>query len=273
MRLQAACNLSFECASETPVVMMLRARSRGAPQRIIDERLRFGRDIVIREYIDSFGNVCERFVAPRGELTVQTEVVAEVPTHVTVRGDAARTPVANLPDAALQYTLPSRYCPSDRLAELAREITCGREPGYGEVAAIRDFVHGRLDYRYGVSGPHTDALETLTQGAGVCRDFTHVAIALCRAIDIPARMTVGYLHGLTPMDLHAWFEAFIGGQWYTFDACEDTLLGGRIVVAYGRDAADVAFVTDYGSLRLVRMEVSVHESVAELAPARLRAVG
>ena len=123
--------------------------------------------------------------------------------------------------------------------------------------AIRAWIHANLEYRYGVSDAATDALDTLARGAGVCRDFAHVGIGLCRALQIPARMVVGYLYRLDPMDMHAWFEAFVGGRWYTFDATQDAPRGGRIVVAYGRDAADVAFLSNYGEMATERLTVQV----------------
>ena len=123
--------------------------------------------------------------------------------------------------------------------------------------AIRHWIHSNLVYQYGVSDATTDALDTLAHGAGVCRDFSHVGVAFTRALKIPARMVVGYLHTLDPMDMHAWFEAFIDGRWYTFDATQAQPLGGRIVVAYGRDAADVAFVSNYGPLEMGEMRGTV----------------
>ena len=145
----------------------------------------------------------------------------------------------------------SRTCPTTRCssccraatarptawAERAAEITKGHAAGYAQVEAIRAWIHEHIEYRYGVSNEHTDALGTLDDEAGVCRDFSHVGIALCRSLHIPARMVVGYLHRLEPMDLHAWFEAYVGNRWYTFDATQPEPRGGRIVMAYGRDAA------------------------------------
>jgi len=273
MRLRASCTLEFESERESPIVLMLRARP-GAAQRLIEEKLEVGANLPVTSFTDLFGNVCDRFVAPRGPLAIRSEITAEVSPGVAVEHSAARTPIAKMPHTALHFTLPSRYCPSDKLQKLALEVTRGATPGYGEVRAVRDHVHARLAYRYGVSNGSTDALETLEMGAGVCRDFAHVAIALCRSIDIPARMVAGYLHRRDPMDLHAWFEAYVGGRWYTFDATEDELRGGRLVLAYGRDAADVAFMTDYGALTLRRMEVEVQERVASSeGRAPLRATG
>jgi transglutaminase-like putative cysteine protease len=170
---------------------------------------------------------------------------------------AGRTIARLKGDEALLFLLPSRYCPSDKMAGRAEQIVAGYAPGYAQVEAIRAWIHQNICYVYGVSDPTTDALDTLDRGAGVCRDYSHVGIALCRSLRIPARMVVGYLYGLDPMDLHAWFEAFVGGRWYTFDATQAQPRGGRIIVAYGRDAADVAFISNYGELLVPALRVWV----------------
>ena len=273
MRLHASCELRFESQRETPVVIMLRSRA-DADQHVILERLKVQPALPSTEFNDVLGNRCDRFVAPRGELLIQSDIVAEVTAHGAKEASASRTVFSKLPAEALHYTLPSRYCPADKVQSLAREITRGCRPGYHEVQTIRDYVHEQLTYRYGVSDGSTDALDTLKSGAGVCRDFAHVAITLCRSIDIPARMVTGYLHGREPMDLHAWFEAHVGRGWYPFDATETELRGGRIVLAQGRDAADVAFATDYGALALRSMQVAVRETLADReSRTSLRAVG
>jgi transglutaminase-like putative cysteine protease len=164
----------------------------------------------------------------------------------------------------LQYLLPSRYCPADRMEHKAREIVGKSPAGYAQVEAIRAWIREHIEYRYGVSDASTDALQTLEAGAGVCRDFSHIGISLCRGLRIPARMVVGFLHGLDPMDMHAWFEAFVGGRWYTFDATQPEARGGRIVVAYGRDAAEVALFNEYGPVTMKKMTVQVTEASSEL---------
>lgn len=254
MLLSAGCELTLKVHTDTPLVAMLRPR-RG--QQVLHESFILSRPLPVTQFTDSFGNICQRITAPQGALNIRSTMRVEAQDQIRVEPSAARVPVARLPDQTLEYTKASRYCPSDKLGKLAAQIVPSRATGYEQVQAIRDYVHQRVEYRYGVSDWTTDAEQTLNQGAGVCRDFAHVAIALCRAVDIPARMVAGYLHGLTPMDLHAWFEAYVGDRWYTFDAAEDELLGGRVVLAHGRDAADVAFLTGYGSLQLQRMKVWV----------------
>ena len=261
MRLEASCELTFESHDEnTPVVLMLRTQS-SESQRVVHDALSITPTLQTRQYRDMLGNSCDGLVAPAGELVVRSEIVANVDPHVMVDVAARRTPFARLPAEALHYTLASRYCPADKLQQLAGEVTRGCQTGYPEVQAICDYVRGHLKYQYGVSDGSTDALDTLQERAGVCRDFAHVAIALCRSIDIPARMVAGYLHGREPMDMHAWFEAHLGDRWYTFDPSEPQLRGGRIVLAHGRDAADIAFVTSYGNLTLRSMAVSVREQL------------
>ena len=142
----------------------------------------------------------------------------------------------------------------------AVEITKDALPGYPQVEAIRSWIEREIRYEYGTSSAVTSAVDTIYSRTGVCRDFAHLGIALCRSLDIPARMVVGYLHGLDPMDQHAWFEAYVGGRWFTFDATQHEPRGNRVTIAYGRDAADVAFVTQFGPVELEEMFVFVRES-------------
>lgn len=267
VRLKACCDLEVIASEDCPTVAMLRPSS-GLAQWLACASYFFEPRVPSTEYIDAFGNLCQRFVVPKGRMRIRVDVVVDTESSVAVDPDAPRTPVRELPDAVLQFLLQSRYCPSDKMEERAKALVAGVEPGYAQVEAIRGWIHDNLAYRYGVSDQTTDALDTLADGAGVCRDFAHVGIALCRALQIPARMVVGYLHELDPMDMHAWFEAFVGGRWYTFDATQKTPRGGRIVVAYGRDAADVAFLSNYGSLTTERLKVTVTKHHVE-APPRL----
>lgn len=258
MKLIAHCTLMLSAAADCPVVVMLRPRG-GNAQWLISEHLELLPWVPSTEYIDSYGNLCQRLVVPQGQMRISTKVLMQTDAQIAVDFSAMRMPIDQLPDEVLLYLLQSRYCPSDKMAERAQFIVGLAQPGYAQVDSICHWIHHNLAYCYGVSGGSTDALDTLAQGAGVCRDFAHVGIALCRSLGIAARIVVGYLHELQPMDLHAWFEAFIGGRWYTFDATQPSPRGGRIVLAYGRDAADVAFLSDYGPLplTLTKMQVSV----------------
>ena len=265
MKLKAACTLNVTARSDSPLVAMLRPRS-GQAQWIISDRYELQPWVPTTEFMDSYGNLCQRLVVPQGKMRIAVEVTMEVDAQIDVAPEAPFTPITALPDSVLLYLLQSRYCPSDKMAEKAMAVVGNARPGYAQVEKICAWIHGNLLYQYGVSSSSTDALDTLAQGAGVCRDFAHVGIALCRSLQIPARMVVGYLHGLEPMDLHAWFEAFVGGRWYTFDATQATPRGGRIVLAYGHDAADVAFISAYGAQALqideMRVEVTTLDEIS-----------
>ena len=261
MKLHVGSDIVVHAASDCPIVAMLRPAS-GQAQWLSHETYVFAPWVPTTERVDVYGNLCQRMTVPQGEMRLRVEATVETESDLAVAPGAPYTPVGALPDSTLMYLLPSRYCPSDRLTPKAWEIVAGASPGYDQVEAIRAWIQADLAYRYGASDQSTDAMATLAAGAGVCRDFAHVGISLCRAIYIPARMVVGYLLGLDPMDLHAWFEAYVGGRWYTFDATQSTPKGGRVVLAYGRDAADVAFISNYGPLETIAMQVWV-----ELAPA------
>lgn len=256
MLLHTRSRIAVECPHACPVVAMLRPRS-GAAQWVVSERYAITPSVRPREYEDAFGNACQRFIVAPGRTTLDVQAHVEVDNTLAVAPEAGYTPIDLLPDDVLVYLLQSRYCPSDKLEDKAREIVQGVAPGYAQVEAIRRWTHENHAYRYGVSHESTDALETMQAKAGVCRDFAHIGVALCRSLRIPARMVVGYLYQLDPMDLHAWFEAFVGGRWYTFDATQTTPRGGRVVMAYGRDAADVAFLSNYADMQVVDMQVSV----------------
>ncbi len=261
MRLIAGCELTVEATEDCAVVAMLRPRS-GEAQWLVSEAYAFHPDVRPTEFVDAFGNLCQRFTVPGGRMRIRTELEVDTERDLALAPWVAPSSAALLPDQALQYLLPSRYCPSDRTFAQAQTIVDTAGPRSGQVGAIVAWIRAHIAYRYGVSDASTDALGTMEAGAGVCRDYAHVGITLCRSLRIPARMVVGYLHGLEPMDLHAWFEAFLDGRWYTFDPTQSAPRGGRIVVAYGRDAADVAFLTSYGWLQTVEMQVWVGERTA-----------
>jgi transglutaminase-like putative cysteine protease len=256
MRLRAGCEIKMSAEQPVPLVAMLRPRS-GEAQWVSSEKYELEPFTQVIEYVDVFGNLCQRMIAPAKHFTIRTEAVVEACDDITLNRAGPPTPPAQLPDYALQFLLPSRYCPSDKLEKLAKEVTLREKPGYDQVEAIRAWIHENIEYKYGVSNASTDAQETLEKRAGVCRDFSHIGMSLCRALHIPARQVVGYLYKLDPMDLHAWFEAFVDGRWYTFDATQKEPRGGRIAVAYGRDAADVALITELGDLKTDEMKVWV----------------
>jgi len=235
---------------------MLRPRS-GEGQWVLSERYTIVPETPLAAFIDAYGNLCQRLVVPAGRTSISVQATVETSDGIDVDLTMPRTPIQFVPDWATQFLLPSRYCPSDLLFAQAIEITRGALPGYPQVEAIRSWIERSITYEYGTSSMSTSAIETMQARAGVCRDFAHLGIALCRSIDIPARMVVGYLHELQPMDQHAWFEAFVGGRWFTFDATQPVPRGNRVTVAYGRDAADVALVTQFGPMELQAMSVYV----------------
>ncbi len=256
MQLNAGCELSFDAQSPTPLILMLRPRS-GAGQWIMREEYQITPAVNVTEFTDMYGNLCQRVVAPEGPFSIHFSATVQTSNLIDVAPGAPYTPVEDLPDDVLHYTLPSRYCQSDQLGDLAAEITKGIDAGYDQAEAIRKWIHETIRYQYGTSDASTSAVDTAASRVGVCRDFTHLGISLCRALNIPARMVVGYLYQLDPMDLHAWFEAYVDGRWFTFDATQEKPRGNRITVAYGRDAADVAFTTQFGVMMLNDMKVWV----------------
>jgi transglutaminase-like putative cysteine protease len=256
MRLRATCEIKLKANKSTPLIAMLRPRS-GEAQWIASESYDISPFSSAVEYVDTYGNLCQRMLAPADQFTIRTDAVLEVAENIAVSPGAPLTQFSALPDYALQFLLPSRYCPSDMMVQLASEVTANALPGYDQVEAIRSWIHKNIAYQYGVSNASTSALDTVAARAGVCRDFAHIGLSLCRALQIPARMVVGYLYQLDPMDLHAWFEAYVGGNWFTFDATQVAPRGGRIALAYGRDAADVALITELGSLTTESMQVTV----------------
>jgi transglutaminase-like putative cysteine protease len=258
MKLKVACQLDYDSKENAPLILMLRPQN-GSEQKLIEENYLLTPNIPIVEYQDVYGNLCQRMIAPLGKLNIKTSFVFEVKEELETNFEATFVPVEKLPNEAIIYTLPSRYCESDKLSNLAFEIVENLPLGYAQVEAIRLWVKNNLTYEYGRSSSSTSAFDVSISKTGVCRDFTHLCLALCRALNIPARMVVGYLYDLKPMDLHAWFEAFVGDKWYSFDATQASPKGGRVVIAYGRDANDVAFASQFGEMELMNMYVSVEE--------------
>lgn len=256
MILNATCDLVFEAAMPVPVVLMLHPRS-GLGQWIMREEYSLNPHVPVTEYTDAFGNLCQRILVQPGSFTIRASCTADVADEIDVNSEAEFVPVQFLPESVLQYLLPSRYCQSDLLNTKAATIVTNFAPGYQQVEAIRSWIKKNIEYRYGTSTSSTSAVETEQSRVGVCRDFSHLGISLCRSLNIPTRMVVGFMKDLDPMDLHAWFEAYVGGRWYAFDATQEKPLGNRIAVAYGRDSADVALASNYGPMELNSMKVTV----------------
>jgi transglutaminase-like putative cysteine protease len=220
----------------------------------------------VRTYIDSFGNKCARFVAPPGRLRLSMATTIrdsgeKDPVHLAAPENA----VGELPNEVLTYLLSSRYCEVDRLSNIAVELFGNVAPGWNRVQAICDYVHNHIVFAYADARRTRTAWEAFNERKGVCRDFAHLAIALCRCMNIPARYCTGYLGDMgTPppystMDFAAWFEAYLGGAWHTFDPRNNVPRIGRILIARGRDAADVAIATTFGPHWLERFTVCTDE--------------
>lgn len=259
MWLNASCLLEFRISVPTPFLLMLRPRS-GQQQWITREEYFLSPNIPAVEFTDLFGNLCQRLVAPAGYFSVRTSVDIETADESDTCPGAPFVIVQHLPDNVLPFLYPSRYCESDRFTKMAEEIVTGHEPGYDQCSAIIDYIRRTIKYTPGMGQKIISAMEVNQLKTGVCRDLAHLGIACCRALSIPARMVVGYLEGLTPMDLHAWFEAYVGNRWYTFDPVLSNLKRGRIAIAFGRDAADVAIYTQFGDpVELINMNVKVEQ--------------
>lgn len=256
MRLNASCQIDLSASAPTPAIFMLRPRS-GAGQWVSREEYDFEPRVPVIEFTDIFGNLCQRAVVPSGKTRLRASCVADTSDEMDVDFAAEMVPPQFLPEAVLPFVFPSRYCPSDVLASLASEITGKASSGYGQAEAIRSWINKNIEYQYGTSTPATTAADTAKQRIGVCRDFAHLGIALCRALNIPSRMVAGYARELDEPDLHAWFEAYVGARWYCFDATEEKTTGHRIAIAYGRDATDVAIVTQFGPLKIDSLKVKV----------------
>jgi transglutaminase-like putative cysteine protease len=229
----------------TPFVLMLRPRS-GANQWIASEEYEIFPSVPIFEFTDIYGNLCQRLIAPPGRFAIHTAAKVMTSENIDQAPGMPFVEIQNLPESVLIYLLPSRYCESDRFCQMATEITTGTLLGYDQVVAITKWLQNTIRFESNDSSTIVSAIEVNTRKYGVCRDLSHLAIALCRSISIPARMVVGYLYGLVPMDLHAWFEVYVNGRWYAFDATQEHVRGGYVAIGYGRDAADVAVYNQFG---------------------------
>ena len=266
MRIRAGYDLVFECPNSTPMILCLSVHPSRRKDLVSPDVPVFSPAIASTTYIDGFGNLCTRIVAPAG----QTQIAARFEIQDSglpdpVARDAAQVPVEALPDDVLVYLLGSRYCDTDRLGDFAWQTFSATPAGWDRVQAICDFVHGHIRFDYQQADRTRAASDGLRQGVGVCRDFAHLAIALCRCMNIPARYCTGYLGDIgvaplpDPMDFSAWFEVWLGGRWYAFDARHNRPRIGRVLIATGRDATDVAISTSFGSSSLVKFEVVTDE--------------
>jgi transglutaminase-like putative cysteine protease len=229
--------------------------------------------VPISGYSDVFGNQCSRILAPAGAMCISTDtIVRDTGLPDPSAPDAAQVPIQDLPDDTLTFLIASRYCDSDRLLDLAWTLFGRTPPGWARVQAVSDFVHQRIAFGYEHALVSRSASQAYEERRGVCRDYAHLAIAFCRALNIPARYCTGYLGDVgtpppyPPGDFAAWFEAYLGGQWHTFDPRNNVPRIGRVLLARGRDAADVAITTTFGPNSLQGFRVWTDE-VAVQTPA------
>jgi transglutaminase-like putative cysteine protease len=264
--IRAGYDIAFHCQQETPMVLMLSVHPSRQADLLSEHIVRLSNDIVSRDYVDSFGNVCTRLVAPPGLLEVRNQFLIRdggLPDEVAPH--ARQLAVDELPDDTLRHLMGSRYCDTQKLSELAWSLFAGIEGGWQKVQAICDYVHDHLEFGYHHARCDRTASESHAERRGVCRDFAHLAVTLCRCMNIPARYCTGYLGDIgvprdpAPMDFSAWFEAYLDGRWFTFDARHNRPRIGRIVMARGRDAADVAISTGFGLAQLARFSVITEE--------------
>jgi transglutaminase-like putative cysteine protease len=264
--IRAGYDIAFHCRQETPMVLMLSVHPSRQADLLSEHIVRLSNDIASRDYVDSFGNVCTRLVAPPGLLEIRNQfLIRDSGLPDEVAPHARQLAVDELPDDTLRYLMGSRYCDTQKLADLAWSLFAGIEGGWQKVQSICDYVHDHLEFGYHHARCDRTASEGHAERRGVCRDFAHLAVTLCRCMNIPARYCTGYLGDIgvprdpAPMDFSAWFEAYLGGRWYTFDARHNHPRIGRIVIARGRDAADVAISTGFGFTELARFSVVTEE--------------
>ncbi|TCL74620.1 transglutaminase family protein [Rhizobium sp. BK251] len=266
MKIRAGFTIGYKCAHPTPMLLVLNIHPSRRTDLLTAQVLSFSQPIDAWNYIDTFGNSCTRIMAPGGLMTISTEFeIYDSGQPDTVPVDAVQHEIKDLPDDVLVFLLGSRYCDTDRLGDFAWKTFSDTPLGWARVQAICDFVNNHITFDY----QKADALRTAHGGyvdrTGVCRDFAHLAITLCRCMNIPARYCTGYLGDIgvppdpAPMDFSAWFEVFLGGHWHTADARHNVPRIGRILMATGRDATDVALSTAFGPAELAEFSVVTEE--------------
>lgn len=266
MLIKCGYEIGFEFTAPTPLLLMVNVRPERQKDLRTPETLRLNPITPNRLYIDRFGNICTRLLAPAGLLTLSTEFVIEDSGLLdpVLTPDAIQHPVDELPDDVIVYLLGSRYCETDIMSDLAWSLFGGIEPGWKRAKAILDYAHGRIKFGYEHARSDKTAWNAHEEQLGVCRDYTHLAITLFRCMNIPARYSTGYMGDIGipiegEMDFSAWLEIYLGGKWWTVDARHNKPRIGRIVMAHGRDATDAAISTAFGSAKLVTFKVISEE--------------
>jgi transglutaminase-like putative cysteine protease len=271
MRIRLGYDIQFEVPVPAPVVAMLNVHPSRAGDLLEPDRLRTEPDVNQEQYTDGFGNICCRFTAPAGLIRLWNSTLIEDSGNPDPQDCSAREiPVADLPAETLRFLLSSRYCEVDLLSNTAAQLFGGLAPGWQRVQAICDWVHQNVTFGYEFASPTKTALDVYQDRRGVCRDFQHLAITFCRSLNIPARYATGYLGDIcvpptdAVMDFSAWFEVYLEDRWWAFDARNNEPRVGRVLMATGRDATDVAITTSFGNARLVHFEVTTDEVTAPL---------
>jgi transglutaminase-like putative cysteine protease len=266
LTVRLGCSLIYEATQPVPLLLNLKPR-RDPRQALQAEQLSLGVNLPAEEFEDTHGNIVFRLILQPGRHEIRHDAVVGVPAEADNHGfgfGVAASP-AELPPELLRYTLPSRYCDSDKLLTFAWQQFGAVERGQPQVQAICDWLHANIEYRFGSGSPELSASDVLERGYGVCRDFAHLAVALCRALNLPARYVTGHLPDIgfvdpgSPMDFHAYCEVFLSGRWYTYDARFNVPRIGRVKVSCGWDAVDGAFATTYGAAQLSRFEVWAYQ--------------
>lgn len=268
MLIRAGYELVLETSAPVPLISMLTVRPSRFPDLCSPHRIETSVPIATHEYRDTFDNICTRMDLPSGFTTLSCDfTIADTGLPDRQSPLAMQHDVKDLPDDVLMYLVGSRYCETDLLSQSAWWHFGHTAPGWQRVQAIVDFVHQHLTYGYQYARSTRTAWEAYNERVGVCRDFAHLAVALCRCMNIPARYCSGYLGDIgiepvdVPMDFHAWFEVYLGGEWHSFDARHRVPRIGRILMACGRDAADTALTTAFGPARLASFQVHTVEVV------------
>ena len=258
--------LIYDCPQPTPMMLVLNIHYTRASDILVPDHVTTDPSVPIAAYRDSFGNWCSRIVAPKGQIRIaSTAVVKDSGEPDVVATSAQQHSIQDLPEEALVFLLGSRYCDTEKFSETAWSLFGQTPSGWGRVQAICDFVHNHISFGYEHARATRTAREAFDERRGVCRDYAHLAIAFCRCMNIPARYCTGYLGDMGapppygPPDFAAWFEAYLGGRWYTFDARNNVPRIGRVLMARGRDAIDVAIATTFGPNTLVSFKVWTDE--------------
>jgi transglutaminase-like putative cysteine protease len=256
MLIRLGYDIQFQIPSSVAMVALLSVHPSLTCDLLEPDELKTEPELKVTNYVDSFGNRCSRFVAPPGLLRLTgSTLIQHSDQPDEVNRSARESQVGDLPDEVLSYLLNSRYCEVDSLSNIALELFGNAEPGWNRVQAICDWVQSRITFGYQHARPTKTAFDVYTERVGVCRDYQHLAITFCRALNIPARYATGYLGDIgvplrPPMDFSAWFEAYLDHRWWTFDARNNQPRLGRVLMATGRDASDVAMTTSFGQADL-----------------------